>query len=112
MRAAVHGEDPIALRGDAPALDQIGGGVGQRLVLKRPRFMVAGEPHGAHVVDRLYARDGQLGRARGKPVDGIAEAPQLIGADSGNRVEARAEASDLSMNVAENRQTHAGQEEK
>jgi len=100
---AVHGEDSLALRGDAPALDQGDGDVRQRLVLQRPGFMVAGELHGAHVVDRSYAGHGQLRRPRGKPVDRIAETPQLIGAGSGDRLEARGEASNLPVNVAEDR---------
>jgi hypothetical protein len=107
VRAAVHGEDSVALRGDAPALDEGGGGVGQGLVLQRPGFVVAGEFYGAYVVDRSYAGDGQLRRARGTPVDRVAEAPQLIGTGSRDRLKARAQASHLSVNVAENGHPHA-----
>jgi hypothetical protein len=107
VRAAVHGEDPVTLRGHAPALDHGDSGVRQRLILQRPRLVVAGELHGAHVVDRPHARDGQLRRARGKSVDRIAEAPHLIAAGPCDRLKARGEASHLSVNVAEYRQTHA-----
>src|SRR5262249_17139310 len=107
VRAAVHGEDSIALRGDAPALDHGAGRAVQGVILERPGFVVAGELHGAHVVDRSYAGDGQPRRARCKSVDRIAEAPKLIRAGSGDRLKARGEASDLSVNVAEDCQTHA-----
>lgn len=111
VRTAVHGENPVPLRRDAPALDHGGGGVGQRPVLQRPRLVIAGELHSAHVVNRAYAGDSQLGPARRKAVERIAKAPQLIRAGSGDRLKARAEAANLSVNVAEDRQTHLDCEE-
>jgi hypothetical protein len=68
--------------------------------------VVAGELHGAHVVDRPYAGDGQLRWPSWKYVYRIAKAPQLVGADSSDRIKACGQPLDLSVKVAEYRQTH------
>ncbi|MGB0096677.1 MAG: hypothetical protein WBP81_29585 [Solirubrobacteraceae bacterium] len=59
-RAAMHGEDSVTLGGDAPGSEYHAGGVRKRSVLQYPCFVVPGEFHGAHVVDRSHARDRQL----------------------------------------------------
>jgi hypothetical protein len=60
VRAAVRGEDSVTLGGDAPGSEYRASGVRQRSVLQCPCFVVSGEFHGAHVVDRSYAGDRQL----------------------------------------------------